>query len=129
MLAAIGLDRHAEDPDRAVLITNVIFWRPPGNRKPTEAETLMCLPFVQRTIALVRPRLIVALGAIPAQRLLGTTQGILKLRGRWTSVSLDGETIALMPSLHPAYLLRQPAQKRLAWRDFLAVRERLDSTA
>jgi len=128
MLAAIGLDRHASEPDKAALITNVIFWRPPGNRKPTEAETLMCLPFVHRTITLMRPRLILCLGATPAQRLLGTTQGILRLRGRWMSLAGDGEEIAVMPSLHPAYLLRQPAQKRLAWRDFLAVRERLDTS-
>jgi len=127
MLGAIGLDRHAHEPDRAALITNVIFWRPPGNRKPTEAETLMCLPFVHRTIAILRPRLIVCLGATPAQRLLGTTQGILRLRGRWMSLDNGGEAITVMPSLHPAYLLRQPAQKRLAWRDFLAVREHLDS--
>jgi len=127
MLGAIGLDRHASEADKAALITNVIFWRPPGNRKPTEAETLMCLPFVHRTIAILRPRLILCLGATPAQRLLGTTQGILRLRGRWLNLDSDGETIAVMPSLHPAYLLRQPAQKRLAWRDFLAVREHLDS--
>ncbi len=114
---------------KAVLITNVIFWRPPGNRKPTEAETLMCLPFVHRTIAIMRPRLIVCLGATPAQRLLGTTQGILRLRGRWMSLAGDGEAIAVMPSLHPAYLLRQPAQKRLAWRDFLSLREHLDAGA
>lgn len=129
MLAAIGLDRHASEADKAALITNVIFWRPPGNRKPTEAETLMCLPFVHRTIAVMRPRLIVCLGATPAQRLLDTTQGILRLRGRWMSLDSDGESIAVMPSLHPAYLLRQPAQKRLAWRDFLAVREHLDAGA
>ena len=129
MLAAIGLDRHASDAAKAVLITNVIFWRPPGNRKPTEAETLMCLPFVHRTIAIMRPRLIVCLGATPAQRLLGTTQGILRLRGRWMSLAGDGEAIAVMPSLHPAYLLRQPAQKRLAWRDFLSLREHLDAGA
>ena len=129
MLAAIGLDRHADDPEKAVLITNVIFWRPPGNRKPTEAETLMCMPFVQRTIALARPRLIVCLGATPAQRLIGTSEGILRLRGRWTSIAGEDRAIPAMPTLHPAYLLRQPAQKRLAWRDFLSIRERLDSDA
>ncbi len=127
MLAAIGMDRHADDPEKAVLITNVIFWRPPGNRKPTEAETLMCMPFVERTIALMRPRLIVCLGATPAQRLIGTSEGILRLRGRWTSITAGDGTIPVMPTLHPAYLLRQPAQKRLAWRDLLAVREHLDS--
>ena len=122
MLAALGLSRSAAAPELSVLITNLIFWRPPGNRKPTEAETLMCLPFVQRTIALARPRAIVCLGATPAQRLSGTTEGILALRGKWRQHRTeDGSTIPLLPTLHPAYLLRQPAQKRLAWRDFLTL--------
>lgn len=122
MLAALGLSRSAAAPEQSALITNLIFWRPPGNRKPTEAETLMCLPFVQRTIALARPRAIVCLGATPAQRLSGTTEGILALRGKWRQHRTeDGSTIPLLPTLHPAYLLRQPAQKRLAWRDFLTL--------
>jgi len=122
MLAAIGLARSAAEPWRSVLITNLIFWRPPGNRKPTEAETLMCLPFVRRTIELARPRAIVCLGATPAQRLSGTTEGILALRGKWRQHRVqDGSSIPLLPTLHPAYLLRQPAQKRLAWRDFLTL--------
>jgi DNA polymerase len=128
MLAAIGLSRSAAEPQRSVLITNLIFWRPPGNRKPTEAETLMCLPFVQRTIALARPRAIVCLGATPAQRLSGTTEGILALRGKWRHHrTQDGSAIPLLPTLHPAYLLRQPAQKRLAWRDFLTLSLGLDA--
>ena len=127
MLAAIGLARSAAEPARSVLITNLIFWRPPGNRKPTEAETLMCLPFVRRTIELARPRAIVCLGATPAQRLSGTTEGILALRGKWRQHrSQDGSSIPLLPTLHPAYLLRQPAQKRLAWRDFLTLSASLD---
>jgi DNA polymerase len=123
MLAAIGLSRGAADPEAAALITNVIFWRPPGNRKPTEAETLMCLPFVGRTIELVGPDIIVCLGATPAQRLLGTTEGILRLRGNWRTYPLGDRAIPLLPTLHPAYLLRQPAQKRLAWRDFLDLKK------
>ncbi|MBL8908366.1 MAG: uracil-DNA glycosylase [Rhizobiales bacterium] len=127
MLAAIGLARHAEDPARSVLITNTIFWRPPGNRKPTEAETAMCMPFVLRLVELTRPRLIVCAGATPTQRMMNLTDGILKLRGRWFDVAIGGECIPLLATLHPAYLLRQPAQKRLAWRDLLSLRERLDS--
>ena len=123
MLAAIGLSRTAEDPAAAALITNVIYWRPPGNRKPTEAETLMCMPFVVRTIELVNPEVIVCLGATPANRLLGTTEGILRLRGKWMSHPLGDRTIPVLPTLHPAYLLRQPAQKRLAWRDFLELKK------
>jgi DNA polymerase len=129
MLAAIGISRTAADPAAAALITNVIFWRPPGNRKPTEAETLMCLPFVARTIELVNPQIIVCLGATPAQRLLGVAEGILRLRGNWQSYASGGRAIPLLPTLHPAYLLRQPAQKRLAWRDFLELKKVRDARA
>ncbi len=125
MLEAIGLDRKAEDPQRAVLISNVIFWRPPGNRKPTEAEAAHCLPWLVRTIEIVQPEIIVCLGATPAQRLTGRTQGILKLRGNWLEYELGERRIPLLPTLHPAYLLRQPVQKRLAWRDFLSLKLRL----
>ncbi|HUE47140.1 MAG TPA: uracil-DNA glycosylase [Aestuariivirgaceae bacterium] len=123
MLGAIGISRSAEDPAAAALITNVIYWRPPGNRKPTEAETLMCMPFVARTIELVAPEVIVCLGATPASRLLGTTEGILRLRGKWMSHAVADRTIPVLPTLHPAYLLRQPASKRLAWRDFLELKK------
>jgi len=126
MLAAIGLDRHAEDPSRAVLITNTIFWRPPGNRKPTEAETGMCMPFVVRLVEVMRPRLILCAGATPTQRMMNLTEGILKLRGRWFDVPVGDGKIPLLATLHPAYLLRQPVQKRLAWRDLVSLRERLD---
>jgi uracil-DNA glycosylase len=122
MLAAIGLSRHSTDPATSAFITNVIYWRPPGNRKPTDAETLMCLPFVMKTIELAKPEFLVCLGATPTQRLLETTEGILKLRGTWR----DFHGVPLLATLHPAYLLRQPAQKRLAWRDLLSLRRRLD---
>ena len=127
MLAAAGLSRAAEDRDSAVFITNVIFWRPPGNRTPTEAETLMCLPFLLRTIELQKPDVIVCLGATPAHRLTGRSDGILKLRGKWMTANVSGRNIPLLPTLHPAYLLRQPAQKRLAWRDLLSLRQMLDA--
>jgi DNA polymerase len=127
MLAAIGLDRHAEDRESAVFITNVIFWRPPGNRTPTEAETAMCLPFLLKTIEIQKPDVIVCLGATPAHRLTGKSEGILKLRGKWTEATVSGRRIPLLPTLHPAYLLRQPAQKRLAWRDLLSLRQALDA--
>ena len=129
MLKAIGLDRSSSEGEKAAFITNVIYWRPPGNRKPTENETLMCMPFVERTIELQSPDFIVCLGATPMQRLTGRTDGILKSRGRWMDVSMAGRTIPLMATLHPAYLLRQPAQKRLAWRDFLEIRKRLYNVA
>lgn len=127
MLATIGLDRRDQDPTGAVLITNTIFWRPPGNRKPTEAETAMCMPFVTRLVEIMRPRLILCVGATPTQRMMNLTDGILKLRGRWFDVPVGNGTIPLLATLHPAYLLRQPIQKKLAWRDLLSLRERLDN--
>ncbi|MFM8746580.1 MAG: uracil-DNA glycosylase [Aestuariivirga sp.] len=127
MLAAIGLSRQAADRESAVFITNTIFWRPPGNRTPTEAETQMCLPFLLRAIELQKPDFIVCLGATPAHRLTGRNDGILKLRGKWVTANVSGRNIPLLPTLHPAYLLRQPAQKRLAWRDLLSLREMLDA--
>jgi DNA polymerase len=107
----------------------VIFWRPPGNRTPTDQETLMCLPFLKRAIEIKRPRFLVCLGATPAQRLIGRSEGILKLRGRWFDFSSGQDSIPLLATLHPAYLLRQPAQKRLAWRDFLSLKQKLKADA
>ncbi len=127
MLSAIGLSRAALERESSVFITNVVFWRPPGNRTPTETETTMCLPFLLRAIELQQPDIIVCLGATPAQRLTGKTDGILKLRGKWLETAVGERRIRLLPTLHPAYLLRQPAQKRLAWRDMLLLRQALDA--
>jgi len=127
MLAAVGLSRTAQDRESAVFITNVIFWRPPGNRTPTEAESQMCLPFLLRAVELQKPDVIVCLGATPAHRLTGRNDGILKMRGKWVTANVSGRNIPLLPTLHPAYLLRQPAQKRLAWRDLLSLRQMLDA--
>jgi uracil-DNA glycosylase len=127
MLAAIGLSRASAERDNAVFITNVVFWRPPGNRTPTDSEASMCLPFLLRTIELQQPDFIVCLGATPALRLTGRSEGILKLRGTWLEAQIGGRRIAVLPTLHPAYLLRQPAQKRLAWRDMLQLRQALDA--
>jgi DNA polymerase len=124
MLQAIGLSRHGETPQNSVYISNVIFWRPPGNRTPTDQETLMCLPFLRRAIEIKQPRLLVCLGATPTQRLMGRSEGILKLRGRWFDFSAGQGNIPLLATLHPAYLLRQPAQKRLAWRDLLSLKQK-----
>jgi uracil-DNA glycosylase len=111
MLAAIGLDRSQ------VYIANVVPWRPPGNRTPTPIETAACLPFIRRQIELVQPKILVCLGAPSAQTLLGVSEGIMRMRGRWHDFDLAGMKIRVLPMLHPAYLLRQPAQKRLAWQD------------
>lgn len=129
MLQAIGLSRHDESPESSVYISNVIFWRPPGNRTPTDQETLMCLPFLRRAIEIKQPRLLVCLGATPTQRLIGKSEGILKLRGRWFDFASGQGSVPLLATLHPAYLLRQPAQKRLAWRDFLSLKLKHKSDA
>jgi len=121
MLAVAGLD------DR-VLITNTVFWRPPGSRTPTPAEQAVCAPFLERLIALVRPRILFLAGGAPTKALLKREEGILSMRGRWIDwTSTDGSmTLPVLPSLHPAFLLRQPAAKKHAWSDLLTLTERLD---
>ena len=120
MLAAIGLDRTQ------VYIANVVPWRPPGNRTPTPQEVAVCKPFIRRQIELVSPDFLVCLGGPATQTLLETKDGILKARGRWSAYRLAGREVRALATLHPAYLLRQPLQKRLAWRDFRALRRALD---
>jgi DNA polymerase len=118
MLAAIDLKRSD------VYIANVIPWRPPGNRTPTPQETAVCLPFIRRQIELADPDILVCLGGPSAQTLLEKKEGILKLRGNWQEYR-SSRVIRALPTLHPAYLLRQPLQKRLAWRDLLALKAAL----
>lgn len=126
MLAAIGLD------ETQVYITNIVNWRPPGNRKPTDSEVMACLPFAERHIALVQPKLLVFAGGISAQTLLRAKSGIMSLRGRWTEYRVKDEsfeeagTIPALPIFHPAFLLRRPQEKRRAWQDLLSLREKLD---
>lgn len=120
MLKAIGRDR------RDAYIANVLPWRPPGNRTPTPLETEICRPFIERQIELAAPRVLVALGGSSAKVLLRTPDGIMRLRGGWrTYLTPGGTEIPIMPTLHPAYLLRNPAHKKLAWRDFLEIKARL----
>ena len=118
MLAAIGLQRAQ------VYIANIVPWRPPGNRTPTPVETQICLPFIQRQIELADPDILVTVGQPSTGALLGV-QGITKNRGRWFSYHTGTREIRAMPMLHPAYLLRSPIAKRLAWRDMLAIRKAL----
>ena len=122
MLAAIGLNR--ED----VLITNVIYWRPPGNRTPTTDEIAACVPFVLRHVALVRPKVLVLAGGTAARALLPPGPGITRLRGRWFDLAVPGldQPVPTLPMFHPSFLLRAPERKREAWRDLLALRARLD---
>ena len=123
MLAAIGLDRASADPARAGYITNILPWRPPGNRTPTPEETAIMAPFVRRHIALVDPVVLILMGNVPCGALLGRT-GILRMRGHWT----QAEGRPAMPMTHPAYLLRNPAAKREAWADLLEIQAKLRET-
>jgi uracil-DNA glycosylase family 4 len=121
MLAAIGLD------ESSVYIANIVPWRPPGNRTPTPQESSICLPFLFRQIELANPDVLVCLGGPSAQTILSIRDGILRTRGRWFKFDTGTREIRALATLHPAYLLRQPLQKRLAWRDFLAIKKALAS--
>ncbi len=127
MLAAAGL---TEDE---VYITNLVYWRPPGNRTPSPEEVQVCQPFLERQIELLQPEILVFLGNAAAKQLTGATEGIIKLRGKWltypSNPDAQGATIPAIATLHPAYLLRTPLAKRLAWRDLLLIREALDKPA
>jgi DNA polymerase len=126
MLATIGLDRR-----RNVYITNVLFWRPPGNRKPTPVEIAACLPFVWRHIALVAPRVLMLSGGTAAATLLDTGEGITRLRGRWRELAVPGlqDPVPTISLYHPSYLLRSPERKKETWHDLLAIQSKLEEIA
>jgi DNA polymerase len=119
MLTAIGLD------ESSVYIANIVPWRPPGNRTPTPQESAICLPFTLRQIELADPDVLVCLGNPSTQTLLSTKEGITRTRGRWFPFHTGKREIRAMPTYHPAFLLRSPLQKRMAWRDFQAIRKAL----
>lgn len=125
MAGSIGLDR-----DR-FLVTNVIPWRPPGNRTPSDAEVAMCLPFLLRHLALLRPRRVVLLGGLATKAVTDNPAGIRRLRGRWQPVPIPGlaAPVPMLPTYHPAYLLRTPGAKRDSWADLIALRLALDEDA
>ena len=120
MLNSINLKRSD------VYITNILPWRPPGNRKPSEAETALFTPFVRQHITLINPQVLLLLGGSAVAALMNTNAGITKTRGRWLTYTDTDKTIPTMASFHPAFLLRTPIQKKLAWRDFLAVKEKMN---
>jgi len=121
MFAAIGMSR-----ERDLYITNILFWRPPGNRTPTLAEQAICLAFTRRHIELAGPKVLILAGGTAAKAVLDTTEGIMRLRGKWTKVRLDGGgELPTLPTFHPAYLLRTPASKRQSWHDLLALDKKL----
>ena len=119
MLAAIEMD------ETHVHITNIVYWRPPGNRNPTPQEALVCRPFLDRQIELVAPDLIMILGRPASNNLLNNTESIMKQRGKWKTLKIGAQEIPAMPTLHPAYLLRTPLAKRMAWQDLQSVRDKL----
>ena len=122
MFASVGLSRESN-----FYITNILPWRPPGNRTPTDAEVALFLPFLRRQVALVRPKRLVLVGGVAAKGLIGGKEGITRLRGRWHEVEIPGlGRIPALPTLHPAYLLRSPASKRDAWADLLLLRRTLE---
>jgi len=125
MLAAIGIDRTA------AYITNVLFWRPPGNRKPTPDEIAACLPFLWRHIALVHPRVVVMAGGTSASSLLGRSEGITRLRGRWFELPVPGLSapVPALATYHPSFLLRSPARKADSWADLLSLQARVEAGA
>ena len=121
MLAAIGLD------EEHVYITNTVYWRPPGNRTPTPEEIEACAPFLARQIELLSPQMLVLLGGAAAKSILGVSEGIMRLRGKWLNYpSCRPRHLPTLATLHPAYLLREPATKRYAWRDLLMIKAALD---
>jgi uracil-DNA glycosylase family 4 len=119
MLAAIGLD------EGSIYITNTVYWRPPGNRTPTPEEIEACAPFLAKQIELLSPQVLVLLGGAAAKSLFGVSEGIMRLRGKWLSYESGALTVPTLATLHPAYLLRNPEHKRLAWRDLLMIRSAL----
>ena len=121
MFDAIGMSR-----ERDLYITNILFWRPPGNRTPTLSEQAICMAFTRRHIELARPKVLVLAGGTAAKSVLDTTEGIMRLRGKWTTLGLDdGSTVPTLPTFHPAYLLRTPASKRQSWSDLLSLDKKL----
>jgi uracil-DNA glycosylase family 4 len=119
MLASIGLDRTS------AYIINVLPWRPPDNRTPEPTEVALCIPFLRRHIELVQPEIMVLLGAVAVRHVLGLAEGIMRYRGRWMEYRIAGRMVPVMSTLHPAYLLRQPTHKKLAWRDLQAVEQKM----
>jgi DNA polymerase len=120
MLASIHLSRKEN-----VYITNVLNWRPPGNRDPSPEEAATCLPFLRRHIELADPQIIVLLGATAAKHVMGRSDGIMRLRGKWLEYHVNGRMVPVMPTLHPAYLLRRAVDKKLAWRDLQAIESKI----
>ncbi len=119
MFEAIGYSRKTN-----LFISNVVFWRPPGNREPTPGEVAACMPFIERAIELKAPKIVIFIGGVSAKAMLATDQGVMRMRGRKTLYKPSaGPPVNAMVMLHPAYLLRRPQEKRLAWQDLLLLED------
>ncbi|MAK57361.1 MAG: uracil-DNA glycosylase [Rhizobiales bacterium] len=123
MFAAIGLNRND------IYITNLVPWRPTGNRTPTPDETALCRPFLLRHIELVQPDILVLVGGVSAKEMLDSSLGITKLRGTWQDINIKGRDIPALPILHPAYLLRNPARKAETWQDLCSLQKKLSHSS
>ncbi|MGI9385803.1 MAG: uracil-DNA glycosylase [Methyloligellaceae bacterium] len=123
MLASIGLS------EETAYVTNIVYWRPPGNRTPTPQESQVCLPFLERQVELVDPKIVVFLGGAAAKQMFNTTVGIMRLRGKWRTYSTSEKDYKAIATLHPAYLLRTPVAKRQVWRDLIQIKLALDTPA
>lgn len=122
MLSCIGLNSRDQ-----FYVTNLVNWRPPGNRNPSDSEIAILEPFLMRHIELVNPSIIFFIGGVSAKKLLNEKQGITRLRGKWFEFKTDQmeKEIPAMPMLHPAYLLRQVSQKRNAWNDLIEAKKKM----
>tara|TARA_B100001989_G_C24533203_1_gene462835 strand:+ start:749 stop:1585 length:837 start_codon:yes stop_codon:yes gene_type:complete len=135
ILACIGLDRCEEDPSKSIYISNILNWRPPGNRTPSPAEVELSLPFIERHIQLVQPKILILCGGVSAKALLNRSEGISRLRKTWHQykpqtkelVAISTESIPAIATYHPSYLLRSPAQKKLVWADMLEIAQKMNN--
>ncbi len=127
MFGAIGVSREADEVEKAIYISNIVFWRPPGNRAPSPAEIAVCLPFVERHIEIVKPEILVFCGGVAAKALMETTQGITRLRGKWYDYETSklGKAVPSLALFHPSYLSRSPQQKKYAWQDLLMIQKKM----
>tara|TARA_B100000925_G_scaffold20870_1_gene14210 strand:- start:842 stop:1600 length:759 start_codon:yes stop_codon:yes gene_type:complete len=122
MLEAIGLSRET------VYIANIVPWRPPNNRRPTEEEINICLPFIRKHIELIAPKVLMLLGSTATYALLRNKEGITKIRGKWVDMEFGKLKVPTLPSFHPAFLLRQPAQKKYSWEDLKMLKKKIDES-
>ena len=121
MLEAIELNREK------VYIANIIPWRPPSNRRPTDEEIEICLPFIKKHIELIKPKVLMLLGSTATFALLKNTEGITKIRGKWVDLNLNSISVPTLPTFHPAFLLRQPAQKKHVWEDLKSLKNKVSN--